>query len=162
MIYGPFSLANAVNGWMEFDMLLNVEPGYDYVWWGLSTDGSNFYGLPVSTTTTDFPNPVHELLNFREITSVSAVGSSNVWVGFYFHSDESSSAYYGAYIDNVAVIKAVCTAPSSPTLTAPASGTSGSDFTVSWSATSPLNTYELQEADNPSFAAPQRTPERHE
>jgi Zn-dependent metalloprotease len=151
MVYGPFSLASVVDAYMGFDMILNVEAGYDYVWWGLSIDGLNFYGFPVSTTTAEFPNPVHEVMNFRDITAISALGQSSVWIAFYFHSDASGSNYAGAYIDNVVINKAVCAAPSSPILTAPALAASGSDYTVSWSATSPLDTYELQEATDPSF-----------
>jgi Zn-dependent metalloprotease len=148
MVYGPFSLADATDAWMEFDMFLDVEAGYDSVYWGLSIDGSNFYGFTVSQS----PGPAHEVLNFRDVTGVTALGQSSVWVAFNFYSDTSMSAYYGAYIDNVVIKKAVCAAPSTPTLTAPPAATSGSDYTVSWSAMSPLDTYELQEATNPSFS----------
>ena len=148
MVYGPFSLASAAEAWMAFDMLLDVEAGYDSLYWGISIDGSNFYGFTVSQSAWE----AHEVLNFRDVTGVTALGQSSVWVAFNFYSDTSMSAYYGAYIDNVVIKKAVCAAPSSPTLTAPASATSASDYTASWSATSPLDTYELQEATNPSFS----------
>lgn len=44
-----------------------------------------------------------------------------------------------------------CTAPSAPALTAPASATSGSTYTVSWTATSSDNTYEVQESTDSGF-----------
>jgi hypothetical protein len=46
----------------------------------------------------------------------------------------------------------VCVAPVAPVLAAPAAAASGADYTVSWTATSPDNTYELQEATDPSFS----------
>jgi Zn-dependent metalloprotease len=150
MVYGPFSLASAADAWMDFDMLLDVEAGYDSVYWGLSIDGSDFYGFEVSQS----PWSVHEVLNFGDITDVSALGQGSVWIAINFYSDSLVRSYYGAYIDNVVIKKASCAAPLSPALTAPASGTSGNDYTVSWSATSPPGTYELQEAADASFTSP--------
>jgi hypothetical protein len=49
-------------------------------------------------------------------------------------------------------IYGACTAPSSPALTAPASATSASAYTVSWTATSSDDTYELQESTDSGFS----------
>jgi hypothetical protein len=51
-----------------------------------------------------------------------------------------------------------CTAPSAPVLTAAASATSGSAYTVSWTATSSDNTYELQESTDPGFGGASAVP----
>jgi len=45
--------------------------------------------------------------------------------------------------------------PAAPALSAPASAANGADYAVSWTATSPGNIYELQEATEPSFAVPE-------
>jgi hypothetical protein len=44
--------------------------------------------------------------------------------------------------------------PASPVLTAPTSAAGGATYTVSWTATNPANSYELQEATDPLFVAP--------
>jgi hypothetical protein len=46
----------------------------------------------------------------------------------------------------------VCANPPAPVLSAPAQAFSGSPYTVTWTATSPDNTYEGQESTDPSFA----------
>jgi len=46
----------------------------------------------------------------------------------------------------------VCEAPATPAASAPASAASGSPYAVSWTATSPDNSYDVQEATASSFA----------
>ncbi len=50
-----------------------------------------------------------------------------------------------------------CLATDVPSLTAPASGTLGVPYTVSWSVEGPATTFELQESTSPTFAAPTTT-----
>jgi hypothetical protein len=45
-----------------------------------------------------------------------------------------------------------CAVPAAPELTAPATAVSGVDYEVSWTATSPIGSYELQEATDAAFA----------
>jgi formylglycine-generating enzyme required for sulfatase activity/PKD repeat protein len=47
---------------------------------------------------------------------------------------------------------AACSSPSAPTAGAPATAASGQSYTVTWTATSPDNAYEVAEAANPSFS----------
>ena len=51
-----------------------------------------------------------------------------------------------------------CSAPSTPSLTAPVSVVSGFAYTVSWSATSSDGTYELQESTDPGFSGASSAP----
>jgi len=50
-----------------------------------------------------------------------------------------------------------CAAPATPTLTAPAAAMSGQSYSVSWTATSSDNTYEVQESTDPGFAGASTT-----
>jgi uncharacterized repeat protein (TIGR01451 family) len=47
-----------------------------------------------------------------------------------------------------------CVVPAAPELTAPATAASGVDYQVSWTATSPIGSYELQEATDAGFTSP--------
>jgi hypothetical protein len=152
LVYGPFSLAGVDRAWLELWVWSHVEKDYDYVYMGVSTNGTNFVGdfIKASTLHTSYPaNWSRELLDFNWVGGI--IGQANVWIAFLFYSDSSISSYYGTNIDDVLVVKASCASPSTPTISAPSSGTSGVDYAVSWSETSPLNTYEIQEATNPSF-----------
>ena len=51
-----------------------------------------------------------------------------------------------------------CVAPQAPVLAAPASSGSGLPYTLDWSATSPENSYEIQEADDASFTSASALP----
>jgi len=44
MIYGPFSLADAVEADLDYKLWLESEYGYDYLFVGAALDGENFYG----------------------------------------------------------------------------------------------------------------------
>jgi Ig-like domain CHU_C associated/Putative binding domain, N-terminal len=102
MIYGPFSLADAIAAWAEFDMWYNTEDCCDFFSFGLSTDGSNF-------TWTDFSGNsggwLHETIDFADIGGGDAVGAAQVWIAFRFTSDVGRTGG-GAFVDNVLVSKA--------------------------------------------------------
>jgi hypothetical protein len=101
MIYGPFDLSDADDAATVFDLWRSIETGYDYVYFGVSNDGTNFYGYfwddQVSWET-------------KSIYYGSYVGDSSVWVGWYFHSDNSVT-YPGPWIDEIAVWKSVTNTP---------------------------------------------------
>lgn len=50
MIFGPFSLADAAAARLTYQMWLNSEPNFDYLFVGASVDGTNFSGTAYSGT----------------------------------------------------------------------------------------------------------------
>jgi len=109
MIYGPFSLADAVEASMEFDVWYQTDAS-DKVWWVISVDGQRYYGHQAWDTNAGWPNWEHVVFNFKDVTTVSAVGAPQVWVAFIFQSTSLAKQLEGAYIDNV-VIKKKISAP---------------------------------------------------
>lgn len=93
MIYGPFSLSNATDAILSFDLWRQLENTVDYVFAGASSDGVNFTGLSYSGTA-----------SWTSITLnlSSYAGDSSVWIGFLFVSD-ASVQMEGAWIDDVVV-----------------------------------------------------------
>jgi formylglycine-generating enzyme required for sulfatase activity/fibronectin type 3 domain-containing protein/PKD repeat protein len=65
-----------------------------------------------------------------------------------------ASTYYSAYSTGGTTVVSPCTTPAAPTIAAPASVPAGQSYTVSWSATSPDNSYQLDEATNAGFVSP--------
>lgn len=147
MRYGPFSLADATTAWVELDLWLSKQNSHDKfgVWAATSPSGSysSVYVDPANTGGV-FRRDTVSLNNF--------VGLPQVWIAITFTSD-ASIQYEGAYVDNVVIRKTVaCAAPPAPALVAPGTATSGTAYTVSWTASSPENRYEVQEAGNASFS----------
>ncbi|HUK12488.1 MAG TPA: protease pro-enzyme activation domain-containing protein [Thermoanaerobaculaceae bacterium] len=136
-VYGPFSLADATSATLDYDTWYNTESGYDFLYAMISTDGSNYHGLAGLSGSSG--GWVHKTLNFADVSGVTSIGASQVWVAFIFISD-SSTQMEGAYVDN-AVIKKVTAAPSctyslgSSSQSFSSSGGSGS-FTVIASSSS--------------------------
>jgi hypothetical protein len=124
MIYGPFDLSNAVDAEVEFDMWREIEPNYDRVAFGVSSDGTNF-----SSISWDGFHPwEHHTVGFSDF-----VGDSSVWAAFIFESD-SGVTYEGAWIDQVELRKDVYNAPPAPPSNLNAScNASQSGINLSWS-----------------------------
>jgi subtilisin-like proprotein convertase family protein len=96
MVYGPFDLSGAATAKSHFYRWGITEQDLDYLYFGVSTDGTNFNGLSWSGDTAGW---VEQTVNFDEY-----VGNSSVYVGWYFHSD-SSITYEGAWVDDITVSK---------------------------------------------------------
>ena len=135
MVYGPFPLSSTTQAWAEFDVYLDVEYPFDEIFWGVSTDGVNFDGYPVSpgpdgtsVGVTGAPGWSHELFNFKEIPGT--LGQAQVWLAFQFVSDPlAGTEYEGAYVDNVVISKAPTAAPFG-SFDYPANGSSSPGGTV--------------------------------
>ena len=147
MIYGPFSLADATEASAEFDAWYDTEvynqsvPEGDQLEWFISTDGTNFSGYYTSGNSNGW---AHKVFNFKDVTSITAVGSANVWFAFVFKSDPYVQGG-GAYVDNLVIKKTVagsCTYSIRPTTQSfsNASGTGTVSVTAgsgcSWTAAS--------------------------
>ena len=100
MTYGPFSLADADSAYMQFYRWLDCEETYDYLFWGYSTDGNQYYGYNESGR--------HRSWQCKTLDLEPACGSSRVWIGWLFNSNGSISDT-GPAVDNVLVLKWVPT-----------------------------------------------------
>ncbi len=110
LIYGPFSLANAQSASFNFyfrmvsELCAQIED-CDFLLWGASIDGENFYGQETSGTIT---GPYNNNYDFRslDLTNVfilgDLTGQPQVWIGFWFKSDFSNT-FQGPFIDDVSV-----------------------------------------------------------
>ncbi|MBN2055463.1 hypothetical protein JW905_11105 [bacterium] len=99
MIYGPFSLADMVDGYMDFYYFTELEDTYDSFIYGMSVDGNSFYGNEV---TIDTPDWTYGMLNFGSIPAYgSMLGAPEVWMGFVFRSDANVIEGQGVYVDYI-------------------------------------------------------------
>jgi hypothetical protein len=94
MIAGPFDLSAIQAADVEFGMLYDTEPEYDYIFVGASADGQNFdgeYWTGDSGGWEDF-----------DVDLGASVGLDQIWLAWYFHSDESNpDPYEGVWVDDV-------------------------------------------------------------
>ncbi|UCG44006.1 MAG: hypothetical protein JSU73_05185, partial [candidate division WOR-3 bacterium] len=96
MIYGPFSLVGATQAEFSFYRWVRTEADYDYLYWGWSTNGSNFLGYSISGS--------HGSWTSQTCDIDTVCGEDSVWIAFYFHSDYSNQDE-GAYIDDIVLRK---------------------------------------------------------
>ncbi len=113
MVYGPFSLTDASDGKVDFYRWLESEAGYDYLFWGASIDGEEFYGYSEDGSQTSWQAQSFDLKNVPTLGNLC--GRSQVWIGFLFSSDWSYE-YEGAYLDDI-VIQKYTSGGSGPDLT---------------------------------------------
>ena len=107
LVHGPFSLAGASEAWVDFYFRNQSEYGWDYFWWGASADGNWYYGYSNSGTYISGPyGDSYNRVRF-DLSSVPTLGDlrgqPNVWLGFYFESDESNTDQ-GPFVDDVSVV----------------------------------------------------------
>ncbi len=93
MIYGPFDLSNATDADTYFQLWREIEAGWDYVFFGVSTDTLRFYGY-FWDGSADW--------EFKDVYYTAFTGQPQVWIAWYFYSD-ASVAYRGSWIDDVVV-----------------------------------------------------------
>lgn len=103
MVYGPFSLADANDAELWYDVWYETESDYDYFKVMASTNGTNFYGWHYHGDSEgwDYDNE----FDFTDVYTLGDItGENQVWVAFLFTSD-GSVCYEGAYVDEVELIK---------------------------------------------------------
>ena len=98
---GPVDLSTYDAATLKFDLWLNSEVGFDTVWAGVSTDGENFQALGWDGDY-DWVEVGLNLADFGGDGTLDLTGEPEVWIAFFFTSDDSVS-YEGAYIDNVRI-----------------------------------------------------------
>ena len=111
MVYGPFSLAGASGADLTYQLWLNTEVDYDYVFRGASVDGSNFHGY---ITTGDTGGWLARGLDLTAVPDLgNLTGESNVWIAVLFLSDYLVTRPEGAHVDNIVLRKSVGTVAAS-------------------------------------------------
>ncbi len=105
MVYGPFSLQDATAAKLTFWTWSITEYGYDTCFFGASVDGEAFGGTRISGRLDSWTNLELALNNVPALGNL--LGHSQVWIGFFFDSDYSTSAPEGWYLDDVRVTKFV-------------------------------------------------------
>jgi hypothetical protein len=93
----PIDLTGVQTADVEFQMLVETEPQYDYVFVGVSTDGANFSG---QYWTGDSGGWQYYNLDLAEY-----LGYPAVYVGWYFHSDvdNADGEHGGVWVDDITV-----------------------------------------------------------
>jgi RHS repeat-associated protein len=105
MIYGPFSLADAIAGDLTVQLWLKSELDYDEIFWGASTDGTWFYGYSWTGSSEGW---VDKALDLTDVPTLgNLMGQPNVWIALMFSSDYSINYPEGAYVDNIVLRKYV-------------------------------------------------------
>lgn len=104
MIFGPFSLADAVDARAEFRVWSETEAPdvpFDFLFWGASTNGTNFSGFRLNQNT-GWSLQTFDLTNVPTIGDLR--GDPTVWFGLTFISD-SNVSFEGTYLDEIVVEK---------------------------------------------------------
>ena len=93
MVYGPFDLSSATDAETIFSLWREIEAGYDYIFFGVSADGTNFSGYQWDGNA-----------GWTNITVGYAdwIGDGTVWVGWKFYSD-SSNVDDGPFVDDITI-----------------------------------------------------------
>ncbi len=107
LVYGPFTLEDAVSAVVEFYYINDSEGGYDSFGWAASIDGSSFHGYEVDGISPDYPGVwTHQLFDLAQTPTLGNLcGRAQVWIAFTFTSDSSANQYDGAFVDDVTIKK---------------------------------------------------------
>lgn len=91
MVYGPFDLSNAKSASVSFRLWRATEAVHDQLFFGVSEDGSLFGGVEWDGSA-GWENEILSLDGY--------VGDSDVWIAWYFFSNDSIE-YEGPWIDDI-------------------------------------------------------------
>jgi hypothetical protein len=117
MIFGPFSLADATDAALQFQLWLNVEATFDTdtVCRLTSVNNLDFWGSCSFGTTAGW---TLMNLDFKNVTTLGDLrGQPQVWIALVFHSNASVTLPEGAYLDDILLRKCVggpCVALAAP------------------------------------------------
>lgn len=109
MIYGPFDLRGSQQALWAFYMWREIAQG-DLLFFGYSIDGQNFQGWNVTNT-----DPFWRLIR---VDISPLINQKNLWIGWYFESDDSKSAR-GPYIDDIFIIRTRASSPNGSRISVP-------------------------------------------
>src|SRR4030043_361347 len=132
-------------------------------WYG---DGTNTQTLNIDSGTsfdiTLYKNGGTSPYIYRLIGPSYDSGDQSSTGGYRVFQNFTTTGQYSARVDNdswkIFVINPqTCNTPTTPTLTAPSTAQSGSDYTVSWTSSSNATRYLIQESTSSSFTSPTNT-----
>lgn len=139
--YGPFSLNDPsyTDAELRFNFRLDSEVDYDFLRILASVNGTNFFGYQISGTHAPQAGSL-DLTNVPDLGNL--LGQPQVWIAFYFTSDESVTAANGAQVDDVVIRAFSPSANQAPTVTVTSPGggetwTAGSQRTITYTANDP-------------------------
>lgn len=105
--HGPFSLAGASEGWIDFYTRYDIETCCDYLFWGVSVDGNQYWGTFASGTLEQGPFGNGYYLRRLDLSNVPSLGNilgqPEVWLAFVMGSDGSIRGR-GPFVDDVMVV----------------------------------------------------------
>lgn len=133
MVYGPFSLTDAIDAELLFQWWLNTEDGFDELFVGASINGTNFYGSSAGGVY-DWSAGNFDLTNVYTLGDLT--GEPQVWISFVFYSNSTTNMAEGVYVDDIVLHKEVIDDTSTPTDTPTDTPTSTASPTSSATATS--------------------------
>lgn len=105
LVYGPFSLSDAIDADLLFYRWSKTELDYDELFWGASLDGNSYYGSAVSGDWSAWKSQEFDLTNVYTLGNLC--GQPAVWIGFFFVSDVSITYPEGVYLDSIVLRKLV-------------------------------------------------------
>ena len=100
MIAGPFDLSSATSGDFYLDYWLKTELDYDFFGYGISIDGSNFWGMVTSGNSSGWKQGSIDLTNVPTLGNVTGQGA--VYIACNFNSDLFTSDR-GVFVDGVSI-----------------------------------------------------------
>jgi hypothetical protein len=107
VIHGPFSLTGASEAWVDFYFRNVSEACCDFFAWGVSINGTNFFGDSISGTYVNGPHPNGYNLMRLDLSNVFTLGDlrgqPTVWLAFIFQSNFSNTDQ-GPFFDDVSVV----------------------------------------------------------
>lgn len=96
MTHGPFDLSNAVAAELEFHYWTQLDPEEDRLFWGASSDSSEYHGHAALGNSSGWRQII---LDLDRIFS-GYLGEPEVWIGFQFLSNAAGTGE-GAYLDDI-------------------------------------------------------------
>jgi len=122
LVHGPFDLTGASEAWVDLTFRNVSQQDLDKLFWGVSTNGSTYWGYSISGTWTNGPlNNGHHLtrLDLSNVPTLGDLrGEPEVWLAFVFSSNSSTTAQ-GPFVDDVDVVVERTLAPPSNALYLP-------------------------------------------
>ena len=95
MVYGPFDLTDASDAKATFKTWLQIEDGFDNLFFAVSSDGQHFNGYEYTGTSG---------WQTREVNFKGYIGNPSVWVAWGFQSDDTIQLA-GPWVDEIKVEK---------------------------------------------------------